>query len=115
MFTGDLLEDDGSRTDYEDNSMRYVFCTNVTLETDQDPERLQLLMIPISVEAENGTGTFTEASRDVCRVSIIDDDSKHFVSLCKTDLIHVKKFSFQVHTLSVQQSIELPPVLLLIT
>ena len=75
MFTGDMFEDDSSSSN-EDSGVRFMFCTNVTLTPDEDPERLERLSILIRLEADNGTGIFTEVSTDMCRVAIIDDDGK---------------------------------------
>ena len=74
MFTGDIFVD-------ESFGMQFVFCTNVTLTPDQDPERLDLLMIPIHVEDDIG-----EVNTDTCRVAIIDDDGKLLNYLIPDDI-----------------------------
>ena len=74
--TGDMFEDDSNSSTNEESGMQFVFCTNVTLTPDQNPEQLEVLMIPIRLEADNGTGIFTEVSTDMCRASINDDDGK---------------------------------------
>lgn len=63
---GDMFEDDNSSSTNEDSGVRFVFCTNVTLT----PGQLERLRITIRLEADNGTGTFTEVSTDTCRASI---------------------------------------------